>query len=271
MMTRIIVSLFALTAFITSDAMALSKLTLAAEEHELYVSSPVNSSLLPSLVNAALARAGIPATLEVMRPAFLKSALTAGRIDGEFAAIDLLPLRDDYLYSDSYYTFELVAVSKDEAASLVVAIEDLEGQRVAVINRFANTPRLREFKSISWSRNPTTLDALQQLADKRTPFLLTSKLYANELNTLLNGHQRAPVTISPTTLLAAGVRIGLHKSISDAETVLQKFNDSIREMRSDGTYDKLLGDPSSKSTTSNGTGETSKLHANRYQRLIKNW
>lgn len=271
MMTRIIASLLALLFFITSDVLAVSRLTLAAEEHELYVSTPVHSSVLPSLVNTALSRAGIEATLEIMRPAFLKSALTAGRIDGEFAAIDFLPRREDYLYSESYFTFELVAVSKDEAASFVLAIEDVENQRVAVINRFANTPPLRELKSISWSRNPTTLDALQQLADGRTPFLLTSKLYAIELNLLLKQHQRVPVVISPAVLLTTGVHIGLHKTVTNAESLLRKFNDSIRDMKRDGTYNGLIGISASESAFTAGERETSRLHANRYQRLIKNW
>lgn len=240
MSAKAIALLLALAILNVSKTQANTNLTLVAEEHELFVATSPSAAKLSVIVKTAFDRMGESLKLDVMRPAFIKGAISSGRVGGEFAATDLTPKRPNLLYSDSYFRFELVAASRDTSANRILSINDLDGQRVAVINLFANTPPLREFKRISWSRNPITFDALKQLAEKRTPYLLASKHYINELNTLLYDNHRQLLNVSPQVLISTGVSIGVNKDINNAASIIDRFNSEIRSMKQDGTFNKLL-------------------------------
>ena len=235
-----------LVSLLLSSASANEKrasVTLGAAPFETYVSNDGEPARLNAIVSEAFDSTELDIQLHVMRDAFLGSALLTGKIDGEFAYVDLGENNSQFILSDIYLPLYLYAVSKRDNVNYITLFPHLKDNRVAIENRFANTPELRMLKEVKWSRNPSTFDAFRQLADERAPYLITSQLLAQEFNTLLTDTKGARIYFSQKPLVVSGFRLAINKNVSHANRIIDAFNAAINTMQNDGRFNKLLARP----------------------------
>jgi predicted nucleic acid-binding protein len=116
----------------------------------------------------------------------------------------------------------------------------LKRNRVAIENRFANTPNFRLIKDIKWSRNPSTFDAFRQLADDRAPYLITSELLIREFNTLLANDREETLHYSAKPLMKSGFQLAIRDDVPNAQKIINNFNTAVSAMQTNGMYNKLL-------------------------------
>lgn len=221
----------------------LAATTLAASPFETYVSDDGEPARLNAIVSHAFAQANLSVDLQVMRDAFLGSAVLTGKVDGNFAYVNLGESTDDFFISDIYLPIHLYAVSKRYDVENVRLFPHLKDNRVAIENRFANTPTFRALKEIKWSRNPTTFDAFRQLADDRAPYLITTKLLADEFNLLLANDSEELLHFSAKPMVKTGFQLAIRKTASNAQQTITAFNDAIVTLQDNGTYNVLLNKP----------------------------
>ena len=178
-----------------------------------------------------------------MRDAFLGSAVRSGKVDGEFAYIDLGERKDAVTLSAPYLPIYLYATGKKYDVEEIKLIPHLKDSRVAIENRFANTPKFRMLKEIKWSRNPSTYDAFKQLADDRAPYLITTRLLIEEFNLLLDKDGEELLHVSSAALMNAGFSLALGNDTPNAKATIKAFEQTIQVMQQDGSYNKILGLP----------------------------
>ena len=219
---------------------AYAKTQLAAAPFETYVSDNGEPSRATSIVKDAFRRVDIDVELKTMRDAFLGSAVLTGKVDGEFAFIDLGKDKDDFLFSDVYLPIYLYALGKTSAVENVQRFSHLKDNRVAIENRFANTPNFRLLKEVKWSRNPSSFDAFKQLADDRAPYLVTTALLATEFNKLLSNDNEELLHFSASPLATTGFQIALRKDASNATQIIDSFNAAIVDMQIQGVMNQHL-------------------------------
>lgn len=236
---KFLVVLLVSSVCVAQGVMAKS-LSLAATPFPTYVDNEGEPARLNDIVSEAFRRMGTDVELQVMRQAFLGSGLLSGELDGEFAALELDEKRSQALYSASYLPVYLYAVSKQPDVRSIRLLPHLQDARVAIENRFANTSRFRQVKEVKWSRNPTTYDAFKQLADDRAPLLLAPHLLVDEFNRLLLADNEELLEYSAAPLVTTGYRLALNASAPKAETLINDFNNTIKAMQRDGTYNRLL-------------------------------
>ena len=220
-----------------------NSIKLAATPFETYVSNEGEPSRLTQLIQSAFSRMEIDVEFDVMRDAFLGSAMRSGKIDGNFAFIDLGQKKDTILLSSPYLPLYLYAAGKDEQVDNIKLIPHLKNSRVAIENRFANTPVFRQLKEIKWSRNPTSYDAFKQLADDRAPYLITSKLLIDAFNVLLKNDNEELLHYSAAPLVTTGFSLALRNETPDAQNIIKQFERTIATMQQDGSYNKILAIP----------------------------
>ena len=216
-------------------------LKLAASSFTTYVDDEGEPARLNAIITEAFSRMGQDIELSVMSQAFLGSALLSGKADGEFAFIDLDDRKSKFVFSEAYLPVYLYAASKDVSVQRVTLIPHLHDARVAVENRFANTPRFRLIKDIKWSRNPSVYDAFKQIADDRAPYLMTTRLLIDEFNRLLNQDDEELLLLSAVPLVTAGIHLSISDKHPNAKALIERFNQTIDEMQRDGTFNRLLG------------------------------
>ena len=216
---------------------------LAAAPFETYVSNEGEPSRLTQLIQEAFSRMKTNVELDVMRDAFLGSAMRSGKIDGNFAYVDLGQKKDTLVLSNQYLPLYLYAAAKDDQVDDIKLIPHLKDSRVAIENRFANTPVFRQLKEIKWSRNPTTYDAFKQLADDRAPYLITTRLLIDAFNVLLNNDNEELLHYSGAPLVSTGFSLALRTDVPDTKNMIAQFERAIAQMQQDGSYNKILGIP----------------------------
>ena len=216
-------------------------ITLAAAPFETYVSNEGEPSRLTHLIQLAFSRMETDVNLEVMRDAFLGSAMRSGKIDGNFAYVDLGQKKDTLLLSAQYLPLYLYAAAKGDQVQEIKLIPHLKDNRVAIENRFANTPIFRQLKEIKWSRNPTTYDAFKQLADDRAPYLITSRLLIEAFNVLLNDDNEELLQSSGAPLITTGFSLALRSDVPNAQNIIDQFERAITTLQNDGSYNQILG------------------------------
>ncbi|WP_232365072.1 substrate-binding periplasmic protein [Salinimonas marina] len=236
-----VLSFVAVILLVLSPAPTLAESRLGASQLPTYVDDEGEPARLNNLVLEAFKRMGEPLTLEMMRPAFLGSAILSGKLDGDYASIDLNTQKSNMRYSKPYLPLYLYAVSKNDSVKEVALIPHLQDRRVAIDNRFANTDTIRLIKDVKWGRNPSTYDAFKQLADNRAYYLVTSRLLIDEFNRLLRNENEEMVYLSARPLVTAGFRLALREDVDNVDSRLQQFNQTIEIMQQDGSYNRLLG------------------------------
>lgn len=217
--------------------------TLGAAPFETYVTNDGEPARLNAIVSEAFNSTELDIQLRVMRDAFLGSALLTGKIDGEFAYVNLGEDNSQFILSDIYLPLNLYAISKRDNVNHITLFSHLKDNRVAIENRFANTPELRLLKEIKWSRNPSTFDTFRQFADERAPYLITSQLLAQEFNKLLADTKGTRIYLSQKPLLVTGFRLAINKNVGKANAIIEAFNTAINTMQNDGRFNKLLARP----------------------------
>ncbi|MCW8090825.1 substrate-binding periplasmic protein [Alteromonas sp. ASW11-130] len=232
--------LFTWVLSLLTSTFTYSELNLASIPLSTYVAEEDGNGRINDIIQEAFKRSQIEASLSVLRPAFLGSGLSNESLDGDFAFLDLDRKKDNFVYSKPYLPLYLVAVSKRPYVKEVRNLAHLQDSRIAIENRFANTDRLRIEKAIKWSRNPDTFDAFKQLADGRSPALITSGLLVNEFNRLLENHQEAKLFSSPHPLVTAKFTVAARANIPNIKSLLAQFDSAIEQMQKDGTYNQLL-------------------------------
>lgn len=232
---------YAFVIFISSLSVAHSAdLKLGASPLATYVDDEGEPARLNAIVSEAFRRMDVNVELDVMRRAFLGSALSSGQLDGEYAFISLDARSSNYRYSASYLPLNFYVISKRPDVSEIRLLPQLQDTRIAVENRFANTDEFRKISSVKWSRNPTTFDAFRQFADDRAPMLMTTGLLADEFNKLLLADNEELTYRSAAPLLQAGFHLSLSSSTESGQQLIKAFNKAVDTMQSDGTYNRLL-------------------------------
>lgn len=215
-------------------------ITLAAAPFETYVNDDGEPARVNTLVSTILAQSGTDANLKVMREAFLGSAVRAGKVDGEYAFLDMGQQTEGVITSNVFLPLYLYAASKSADVGQIKIFQHLKSNRVAIENRFANTPNFRLIKDIKWSRNPSTFDAFRQLADDRAPYLITSELLLREFNTLLANDREETLHYSAKPLMESGFQLAIRDDVANAKHIIDNFNTAVSTMQRNGQYNKLL-------------------------------
>jgi polar amino acid transport system substrate-binding protein len=213
---------------------------LGAASFETYISDDGEPARVNTLLEKVFQKAELDIQLQVMRQAFLGSSVLTGKLDGEFAYVNLGEDSSNYVLSDIYLPIYLYAVSKEADVEAIKLFPHLKDNRVAIENRFANTPSFRLLKDIKWSRNPTTFDAFRQLADDRAPYLITTQLLARELNILLANDNEETLHFSAKPLAKTGFQIAISKNVANAERIVAQFNQAVSTMQNSGELNQPL-------------------------------
>lgn len=233
-----------------------AQLRLAGSPMATYIDNEGEPARLNAIVAEAFSRMQEPLNLQVMRPAFLGSAISMGKVDGNFAFINLDEPKADKVYSEPYLPIYLYVASKYEDAQKIKLLPHIDDKRVAIDNRFINTDQMRMLKAVKWSRNPTALDVFRQVGEDRTRYIMAPRLLLDEFNRMLRNDNEEQLFLSQLPLIMSGFSLSLRSYTPNAEQILTNFNETIAVMQQDGTYNRLLGvEWLSKDIDNDGVGE----------------
>ncbi|GBL03923.1 ABC transporter substrate-binding protein [Glaciecola sp. KUL10] len=228
------------------------------------VESYINDHNLPArqidIVKAALSDVELEVTATTQ--AWYGSGLRNGTYNGFIDHYSLNAKKDEYLYSKPYITFELHLGAKTPGIKEIALLDQLGRARVGIETRFANTDTVRGERSVSWARSQVFYENIRQFADKRVDFILADKDMIMQFNNLLSLKNEELIYLSNEPMYVVEVSLGLSKSVQNAASIINQFNQNIDNLKASGEYQKLL------------TGDTSKdslLNPVVYEDILRKW
>lgn len=201
------------------------------DEHEL-------PSRQMDLVSAALK--DWPSKITATTQAWSGSGLKSGKFSGYIDHYSLNQTKDDFVYSAPFLQMHLHIVSKYKSAVDIIRLEQINGERVGVENRFANTDQLRPERDVRWGRVSSFFDNMKQLAEERVDYVLVDKAMIDEMNLLLLSVGEKPVYISRVPLIKVDVSLALNIAYKDAAKVISAFDAGIVTLKESGSYAELM-------------------------------
>ncbi|MFT3924625.1 MAG: transporter substrate-binding domain-containing protein [Myxococcales bacterium] len=220
--------------------LAAEKLSLVASSFPPFVDSADNPRVAIDLVTTALARAGYIADTEVTSLDDVISGLREGRYAGSSALWRSEEREQFLLYSQPYLENRLLLVARKGTEVGAQHLGELMGKKVGIVEGYAYGPELEQAKEPVFVRGPSTEDNLRALLRGELDYVLADALLIHHIAHQHPEQTAAKLALGEHTLLTRSLHLTLRKDLPNASTILQRFNEALRQMLHDGSYHEAL-------------------------------
>lgn len=215
------------------------ELKLAADVWPLFTNVEGEKSILTDLVQEALTRMDIEASIEIKDFADVIAEINSGKYDGSPALWISEKRKEKYLFSKPYLYNQLILVGRKGSDVSASSFNELSGKKIGVIDSydygdFGDNKELTIVTDISNQKNLENL-----LSDKIDYMLVDALLIQYMLKHQLNDvTQHLAIGLKP--LLVKSLHFALGKNVKDAPEILAQFDEKIEEMIADESFNKIL-------------------------------
>ena len=150
--------------------------------------------------------------------------------------------REDMLYSDPFLMVKNVVFVRNAAIEQKRGWADVNNGTLCRPTGYTILPAIQQkldSGEVNMVRPPSMEICMKMLARKRADYVITGER-VGLITIRALGLDESKLAILDTPVEQSGLHFLVAKANPDAKQFLDKFNDSIRIMKSDGTYDELL-------------------------------
>lgn len=208
-----------------------------------YVDNGKKSGMLVDVINEAFKRTGHSVEIAIMPWARCLAEVKAGKIDGIFSVYRTNDRQEFLTYADEVLITQVQAffVRKDSTISFDGDLNKLSELRIGIINATSYGPRLDAALSAGTFKRVDAADSassnIQKLLRDRVDVIPSYR------HVVLNSARTLGVAGSIKELSPAVQAIPSYLAFSnkrDYTKVIQDFNQALRSMKKDGTYDAIF-------------------------------
>jgi polar amino acid transport system substrate-binding protein len=214
-------------------------LTLVSTAWSPFTNEPGQPRFALDLVEAALGRFGATAKTTIVSAAEFTPLLLGGPFHGSAAAWKD-PARERVLiFSQPYLENRLVLVGRRGADVSARGLTDLTGKRVAIVGGYSYGGVI-DTAGPALVRSQSEEDSLARLLKGDVDYTLMDELVVEYI---VRNHPQESATrlqIGVTSLITRELHLAVRRSLTDAASIVSRFNAQLREMIADRTYHRLL-------------------------------
>jgi ABC-type amino acid transport substrate-binding protein len=196
-------------------------------------------SIASDLVNEALNRQEIQTTTELIVFGDVIKGMESGSIDGSAALWITDERKKDFLFSDPYLNNQLVLVGPKGSDVSATSFEDLTGKRLGVIENYAYGD-INETQHIILISGNGNQQNLERLLSGKIDFMLVDALIIQYMLKYQLNDVTEFLEIGKAPLLVKSLHFGIGRHVANAEQIINRFNEEIQNMITDGTYHRIL-------------------------------
>ncbi len=193
------------------------------------------------LVLNALQRAGFegkPVIVEDWQGAIDQIAM--GKYEGS-AALWFTEEREQFLqFSNPYLENRLVLVGPSGANVNTSRFEELAGKRIAIVGSYAYGDEVQAASDVDWVTGKNDQDNLEKLLKGEVDYMLADELLMQVVLENQSEEANRYLAVGTTPLLTRKLYFALNKSVTNADGIIEGFNQAIQSMIADGTYNRIL-------------------------------
>ena len=218
------------------------RLRLGSDTWPPFTAEPGRPRVAIALVDAALARGGVGVDAAVL-PDFTQvmKEIRAGQLDGS-AALWRTPEREAFLrFSHPYLENRLVLLARKGTDLGATRLSQLEGRRVAIVEGYAYGPEVEQAKGPVLEPGPSDQENLDRLLRGEVDYLLADELLIHDLFERQGERARALLAAGKTPIVERTLHLALRRDLPGSEQIIARFDETIRAMIADGSYNRILG------------------------------
>ncbi|GAA4661177.1 transporter substrate-binding domain-containing protein [Bartonella pachyuromydis] len=165
--------------------------------------------------------------------------LLAQKYDAIIASLALTSERLQKIdFTDSYYNTELVVIITKDSEIKEISAESFKGKNLGVQSNTTQAAYAEDHyasKGVNIKLYPTTIEVNRDLLNHRVDGIIVDKVHA--LNWLKNEGKDCCKLLGTLEETKFPIAIAIRRNNNDLKN---KFNKALKEIRSDGTYDKIM-------------------------------
>jgi polar amino acid transport system substrate-binding protein len=216
------------------------QLHLASTPWSPFTNPPGQPRFAIDLVHAALGRVGITADTTIVEEGTLTPALVAGKFDGSAAL-----WKDDervmsLVYSQPYLQNRLVLVGRRGSDVSATALDRLVGKRIAIVAGYSYGDAVMNSKGPTYVPASTVEESLQKVLSGDADYTLMDELVVQYLFRNHPEEVKTRLAVGSVPLLVRSLHFAVRRDLTDARSIVDRFNAELRRMIADRSYHRLL-------------------------------
>ena len=222
------------------DAPARAQVQLAADVWPPFTNHFGKPRIATEIVHLALAKSGYEPTTEVLDNWTVPEDLKAGKYDG-CGSLWKSAEREAYLlYSKPYLESRLHLAGQKGLDVSITDLSQLKGKRLALVKGYAYGELVESLTGVEIIYGNDDVANLKMLISDDADYTLVDDLL---IQYALKEHTEKceeSLDFGQQTLLTNPIHLAVRKNLPGAEEIIKKFDQTIRLMQADGTYNRIL-------------------------------
>lgn len=237
---KYILSVFLL--FLTLLAAAQSDaLKFSMDEWPPFTNIEGKQSIATDIVKTALDRINVSSTYVVTNFSDVLAGISSGTYDGSPAYWKNEEREQDLFFSDPYLENQLILVGRKGTDVGILSFSGLANTRIGLVKNYAYGDSLLKVDGLQVVYGENDQDNLVNLLSDKIDYMLVDALLIQYLLKYeLNDVSRL-LEFAKQPLINRPLHLALRKQTPDAEYIISRFNEEIKMMIAEGSYNELLG------------------------------
>ena len=217
-----------------------TQLGLASDVWPPFTNVPGEPAVAMEIVQTALNKNAIAVKERVLAFDVVIKGLEAGTFQGS-PALWKTEEREEYLlYSKPILHNQLILVGLKGADVSATSIDDLNGKRVGLVEGYAYGEEIENAEGVTFIKGKNDQTNVLLLLEKKLDYILVDGLLVAYIRSYQAEDAKKHLEMGATPLVTKALHFAIQKDIEDAEELMNKFNASISQMQTDGTYHRIL-------------------------------
>ncbi|WP_455200467.1 substrate-binding periplasmic protein [Kaarinaea lacus] len=216
-------------------------LNLVADNWPPFTSEKPGQRIAADLVERALKRSEVAAKIKIIQWKDVLDGIKSSKHDAIVGAWKNFEREQYLLFSRPYLENRIMLVGRIDNKISFNDVTQLTNRKIGIVEGYAYGEAIANNEKITKVKSATVIDSLKKLLDKEVDFILTDSIVAQSMKQHLPKKIKDKLVIYPKVVMTHSLHFAVRKNYPNADKLLEKFNNSIRSMIADGSYNRILG------------------------------
>jgi polar amino acid transport system substrate-binding protein len=200
-----------------------------------------NYGIEPEIVTAAYSRKGYTVKFDFMAWTRVLEDVRDGKYDAATSASFTEERAKEYFYSESYMQSPIVFYRRTGEAIHWNRLEDLKLYKIGVVRGYSYSPGFDKADFLQKKEAPTDILNIKKLLLKQADLIVMDQMVGHYIiNNKLSNHERNNLEVMYPPLISDKLHLMFSKKAPDVSEKIAAFNDGLKEIREDGTLQKIM-------------------------------
>ena len=218
-----------------------AELKLVADNWPPFTSDKPGQRIAADLVEQALKRTDISANTKITQWKNVLDGIKSSKYDAIVGAWKNFEREQYLLFSRPYLENRIMLVGRIDNKITFNDVTQLTNKSIGIVEGYAYGEAIANNEKIIKVKSATVTDSLKKLLDKKVDFILTDSIVAQSMKQHLPQEIKNQLLIYSKVVVTHSLHFAIRKDYPNANKLLEKFNNTIRSMIADGSYNRILG------------------------------